>query len=123
MNNKAKLKQYTCYVGVLPEGYYFNGTKAVPKEETKPTENSKYIGTATPVICMPDGTIQPFNLLSGYYLNDEEIDRDVLLENGLQVENGKVVNKKYKQGGFAMPWKLAIYKPKNVSYDVKYSTH
>ena len=120
MNNKAKLKQYTCYVGVLPEGYYFNGKKAVPKEETKPTENSKYIGKATPVICMPDGTIQPFNMLNDYYLNDKEIDRDVLLENGLQVENGRVTNRKYKQGGFAMPWKLVICKPKNVSYDVKY---
>lgn len=40
MLSKAKKKMYTAYLGVLPVGYYFNGTYACPPNEHKSTERA-----------------------------------------------------------------------------------
>lgn len=123
MKNTCKNKQYYAYMAVLPKGYYFDGDnkKAIPKEQFYPSMKMKYINGETPIICMPDGTIHRVTSYYGYYFNEEEIDRDTIMENSLLVENGKVTNKKYKGiGNFAMPWKQILYKDTDKEYEVKY---
>ena len=120
MQKTCRKKHYIAYMAILPKGYYFDGTKAVPKEEEKSNTISKYIGIETPVICMPDGSIKMVNSYSGYYYNDSEIDRDTIIFNSLQVEKGRVTNKKYKEGNFAMPWKMIVYKATDKTYEVAY---
>ena len=45
MLSKAKKKMYTAYLGVLPVGYYFNGTYACPPNEHKATESNSETST------------------------------------------------------------------------------
>ena len=121
MLSKAKKKMYTAYIGVLPVGYYFNGTYACPPNEHKSTERANFIYEETPIVCLPDGSIQPFIPLSGYFYNDEEVEKLTLLDKALQVENGVVTNKIYKKGHYAVPWFPVIFKPEeNRTYSVRY---
>ena len=119
MLSKAKKKMYTAYLGVLPVGYYFNGTYACPPNEHKSTERANFIYEETPIVCLPDGSIQPFIPLSGYFYNDEEVEKLTLLDKALQVEHGVVTNKRYKKGHYAVPWFPVIFKPEeNRTYNV-----
>lgn len=121
MLSKAKKKMYTAYLGVLPVGYYFNGTYACPPNEHKSTERANFIYEETPIVCLPDGSIQPFIPLSGYFYNDEEVEKLTLLDKALQVEHGVVTNKRYKKGHYAVPWFPVIFKPEeNRTYSVRY---